>query len=244
MICPQHDRYVAGLQSAGRVLERIDELITFGERIAKDTLSRDRVPAQEYAEWRLECSSALARLFGAGSDLARAFLHPDKDPVVSGGGVATGPIPGLRHEHWHVLRMVGVLRAAKKRLSDDPLFSLRRPILAGFLISVVEGAKELLELGQKDAAAMFGRVALECELKERTGEAGVPIKKDKPTLSDFNDALLTAGVLKKHEWLQIKSYADIGNAAAHGKFDEYTEKEVGAMLQWIGDFTAGEEGGR
>ncbi len=266
--CPRHVRGVAGAQSIERVLKRLDRLIAVGERIVRDTeRALEKAPrsgkvappppydaifapraveglavsGSKYAAWRLECHNALVKLFGTESDLARAFQFPMEDSTLSFGKTSDfrrGKEVGLHY----VRRMVGVLLAAKSRLVDDPLFSLRRPILAGFLTSVINGAKDLLAEHLKDAAAMCGRVALEGELRERAAEAGVAMKKDRPVLSDFNDALLAAGALKKHEWLQIKSYADVGNAAAHGKFDEYTEEEVRAMLEWIGDFASSEEG--
>jgi len=38
------------------------------------------------------------------------------------------------------------------------------------------------------------------------------------------------------EWRQVQAWVDIGNAAAHGKFSDYTEHDVSNMLNGIESF--------
>ena len=59
-------------------------------------------------------------------------------------------------------------------------------------------------------------------------------KSDK--LSSICDKLKNRCLLALSEWRQIQAWTDIGNAAAHGKFNDYTEKDVQLMLDGIESF--------
>jgi len=54
----------------------------------------------------------------------------------------------------------------------------------------------------------------------------------------LNDELKAVEAYPKAQWRLIQAKLDIGNAAAHGKFDEYKKADVKRMLEDIERFMA------
>jgi len=54
----------------------------------------------------------------------------------------------------------------------------------------------------------------------------------------MNAELVKAGAYNKTIQKQVTAWADIGNNAAHGRPDEFTEDDVKNMLNGIVDFNA------
>ncbi len=221
---------------------RLDELIAEGDGMVEASekpgaYDRLYVSATQFSTWRLSCANALEQLFGEDSDLLKAFRDPLEYPTLRLG--VTEDHIGRRTNLLLLKSMVGVMKASKAKVGDDRIFSRHNQLLAGVYRSMTDAAESLLEAGYEDAAAIYCRVALEVELGQRVTRAGISIPtKKKPSLGDFNEALYRTGALKKHEWRAILRWADIGNAAAHGSFDEYTQKDVRDMLTWTSDFVA------
>jgi len=54
----------------------------------------------------------------------------------------------------------------------------------------------------------------------------------------LNDGLKKAERYKQVQWRQIQVCLDIGNNAAHGKFDQYTEENIRDQIDGIRRFIA------
>ena len=187
----------------------------------------------EYTRWAAECSNAIFKLFGKNSDLFKKFTE-------NNGSIEESIIENVPEDFYNYMRVqLGYVKAARNRLNDDILFKFREPIIIEIFGSILDQGKHFLKSGYKDIAAIYGRIVLENELREQCKREKVILEKEKPTLGDYNDALRKVGYLKTHEWRSIQRWADIGNAAAHGKFKEYAKKDVREMLNWISDFVKG-----
>jgi hypothetical protein len=138
---------------------------------------------------------------------------------------------------YQVDAITGLLIGALEDLERGFLANREMLIAAEIHDSLVEQAKHLLRAGYKDPAAVLGRVVLEDALRRIAASNAVdPGEK----ASKINDALKAAGRYPQPRWRQIQTWLDIGNAAAHGKFDEYTETDVAMQLEGITTFIATE----
>jgi aspartyl aminopeptidase len=103
--------------------------------------------------------------------------------------------------------------------------------------SILEQAKELNKSGYKDPAAVLTRVVIEDALRRLARREGVD---DKQKASQINDDLKGSGIYPQVQWRFIQAWLDIGNAAAHGKFGDYTEEDVVKMIEGVEQFLAAE----
>jgi len=58
--------------------------------------------------------------------------------------------------------------------------------------------------------------------------------------SVINDELKKRGKYPQSQWRFVQAWLDIGNAAAHGKFDEYKEEDVANLIRDVERFLATE----
>ena len=129
---------------------------------------------------------------------------------------------------------VAVFAAAKEDYEGGYLFSVRSLIKAEVLEDAIEQAKELLRVGLKDPAAILARVALEVTLKEMCTKADIPTAK----LDKMNVDLCKAGVYNMAKQKLITAWAEIGNKAAHGQWQEYSEQDASSMITDVEHFMA------
>ncbi len=109
-------------------------------------------------------------------------------------------------------------------------------IIAGEIFeSVIEESKHLLKTNHKDASAVLARVVVEDSLKRIARNIGIS---HEYKASRINDELRKIGIYSQPQWRLIQSWLDIGNAAAHGEFEIYTEDDVRNMLNGVEQFLA------
>jgi hypothetical protein len=89
----------------------------------------------------------------------------------------------------------------------------------------------------KDASAVLGRVVIEDALRRIARQENID---ETQKASKINDDLLKANRYAKPQWRLIQTWLDIGNSAAHGKFNEYDSEKVKSMFEGIGAFLAQE----
>jgi hypothetical protein len=81
------------------------------------------------------------------------------------------------------------------------------------------------------------RVVVEDALRRIARAEGI---NDSGTAARLNDALRDIGRSGKPMWRQIQTWLDVGNAAAHGHFDQYSEATVVQAIDDVGRFWAQE----
>lgn len=142
-------------------------------------------------------------------------------------------------------------------LSDNFIKSLRERVPLGEKSNIVEERTKNWDLPQirrflddkkqenlsyVPAAVLAGAI-LEDALRELCQRQNPPIPIEKPngqpkTLAPLIDDLRKANVINELKAKQLRSWADIRNAAAHGKFDDFTLGDVELMLAGIQKFVA------
>ena len=87
----------------------------------------------------------------------------------------------------------------------------------------------------KDLAAILARIVLEDALKRLAQREGID---ENQRASSVNDELKRQEVYPQTQWRLIQAWLDIGNAAAHGRFDEYRTEDVVSMTEGLERFLA------
>ncbi|MBN2447810.1 MAG: DUF4145 domain-containing protein [Phycisphaerae bacterium] len=101
-------------------------------------------------------------------------------------------------------------------------------VFADFLVQ----AEVLLEHDYKDAAAVIIRAVLEDGLRRICVSKGIPVKL-RDGVNDLAQALTKASMLTAVQKREIDAKREIGNAAAHGRFSEYTKQDVLAFHESV-----------
>ena len=145
--------------------------------------------------------------------------------------------PRLVQHSYEIFSIIGVLQGALDDLEGGYLRGTHFLLAAEVFDSILEQAQHLNQAGYKDPAAVLGRVVIEDALRRLAAEAGLDFS---GTASRVNDDLKKAARYSQPQWRLVQSWLDIGNSAAHGKFEEYRAQDVEAMLEGIAKFLAAE----
>ena len=215
-----------------RYAERLQELIEEGKAVAK--LERpssvgNYIQGEDDIKlnaWLTKTSNILETVFGAQSPQCRSF----KDVL---------PKDGIRSvsRAYDIHPITGVLAGALDDLEKGFLLGQEFLIAGEVFDSILEQAKELNKIGYKDPSAILARVVIEDALKRLARREGVD---DSQKASQLNDNLKKLGIYPQAQWRFIQVWLDIGNAAAHGKFGEYTEEDVMNMIKGVEQFLLAE----
>lgn len=114
------------------------------------------------------------------------------------------------------------------------LISFKQIVQAEVFDSELEQAKSLLQNGYKNAAAVIAGTVLETAIKEICLNNSIEL--DRKKLTHLNDELAKVGFYNKLQQKQITALADIRNNAAHGDYDQFTQKHVERMIEDIERF--------
>jgi hypothetical protein len=101
-----------------------------------------------------------------------------------------------------------ILKSVQTRF-ESSLFDIAQLVRADLFDSELDAARELAKKGFLRGAGAIAGVVLEKHLAQVSSNHSVTIRKQHPTISDFNDALKNAGVLDIPTWRQIQRLGDI-----------------------------------
>jgi hypothetical protein len=134
---------------------------------------------------------------------------------------------------YEIYPIVGMLSGALGDLQGGYLRDQEQLIAADVFDSVLEQASELNRQAYKDPAAVLMRVVLEDALRRLAKKNTLdPLQK----AAKLNDDLKRQSVYAQPQWRLIQAWLDIGNAAAHGNFGEYTSDDVFNAIHGVGQF--------
>lgn len=205
------------------VKRRFEELTEKAEKVqaARETTEYGghTIPGGPFHEWATNVQSLLARTLGPTSVHCQNF---DK---------LAGQFRGYEHEFENCR---AVFMAAREDYEGGYLFNVTALAKADALADAFSQGRELLRAGYKDPACVLARVALEVALKELAHEHGTPFGK----LERMNAELCKANVYNMAKQKQITAWADIGNKAAHGQWDQYDKNDARAMLDGVESLVA------
>lgn len=182
---------------------------------------RDGTSYRDYTQWKVQCQNLLRDVFGEDSEYYRWFDGIGK----------------RRFSRSKVGDHLAVVVGALEDLRGGFLIGQEFIVAGAVFDDVLQEAKHLQQAGHKDAAAVLGRTVLEDALRRLARSAEVD---DTGQVSGVNDRLKEAGLLTQPRWRGVRTMLDVGNAAAHGEFDQYDHGDVAKMLDDIEAFLATE----
>lgn len=141
--------------------------------------------------------------------------------------------------HFEVI--LSCVKSALESLRNGYLFETKALMYADVAVDYLEQAKQLMDAGYKDAAAVIGGSVLERHLRGMCDARGISTVKanGKPmSMNDLNDELARANVYNLLKKKQITAWADIRNNSAHGDYAKYNAADVDTMLRDVTSFCA------
>ena len=128
--------------------------------------------------------------------------------------------------------MKGILNAALTDYSEgfmaDNKLLVSAEIFADFLVQ----AEILLENDYKDAAAVVIRSVLEDGLRRLCVSNGVT-SSSREGVHQLAEKLVRKSVLTSLQFKEIEAKKEVGNSAAHGRFEDYTKEDVYAFHEFV-----------
>ena len=141
--------------------------------------------------------------------------------------------------------LLGILQALRADYAADRIRTFQELVHSDLFADLLEAADYLLGETYKDPAAVMAGGVLEQHLRELCRKHGIDTTittaggDTKPKMIDtMNADLAKATAYGKIEQKQVRAWAGIRNAAAHGKFGDYDENQVRQMVTGIRDFIA------
>lgn len=145
-------------------------------------------------------------------------------------------------------KLHGLLRGLQDDYESGMLEHLGRLIEVNIVADYFQQAERLLQEGHPGRhdhvpAAVLAGAVLEDALRRLCQRQTPPISITKPsgdpkTLNPLIDDLKQANVYSELKAKQLRAWADIRNAAAHGQFDDFSRSDVEQMLAGIQHFLA------
>lgn len=225
-----------------KYLTRFDELINKGEEIDKASASGIVFldsNFQSLVEWKVQCISLLNQVVPPNSvhiNLIEELKKPEEPNRVE-------------WVYRSILRKwLSYLKAIKADFQEGFLGDLTLAIEAEIAADYMGQSEQLLSEGKSGRydhvpAAVLAGAVLEKSLKTLCTKQTPPIltinAKGLPlTLNPLIDELKKVGVFNELKAKQLRAWADIRNAAAHGEFDNFNRSDVEGMIKGIGEFLA------
>lgn len=152
----------------------------------------------------------------------------------------------LNYEDIERRELAGILSGLKKSVNAGLLVNISHQIeakIAADYLGQAEGLLQEGQLGKYDhvpAAVLTGSI-LENSLRTLCKRASPEISTMKAngepkTLNTLIDDLKKANLFNELKAKQLRSWADIRNAAAHGEFDKFKREDVEQMLTGVRNF--------
>lgn len=235
-----------------KYIDRFDELITQGEiitqKIREDVVNHRTLTSSPLVmQWKTCCISLLSHVL-KGSNAHKYLIKEFEEIQIS------NPRKGTKG-YIDLLSMseaVSKLKAIKDDFENGFLANLSMQIEAEISANYMEQAEQLLIEGKSGAydhvpAAVLTGAVLEKSLRTLCDQQTPPIptfkqttkgKSEPLTLNPLIDELKKAAVFNELRAKQLRSWAGIRNAAAHGEFDEFSRSDVEQMIEGVKNFLA------
>lgn len=218
-----------------KVRSRFVELLTDANELAgwDSAWALNRVEAQKFHELKINLISLLTLLSNKHSEeliLDVRAIAADKGNVVAS----------------ELHKLVGIVRGLKDDYENGLLESLTDIIEANIAADYLGQAEQLLSEGQPGkydhvpAAVLLGAI-LEDALRRLCQRQNPPVpiadaKGQPKTLNPLIDDLKKSGLYNELKAKQLRAWADIRNAAAHGEFGKFTRQDVEQMIVGVQNF--------
>ena len=197
------------------ILLKFKELIDKAEVACNDFNSTHEINGDTYFELRVSSINLLIRLASENS----IYVHELKEMTPN------------------VFSIKGVLEAARNDYLQGFMADHKLLVSAEVFTDMLVQAEVLLDYDYKDAAAVICRAVLENGLRKLCESHKIEIEK-KETIDPLNTKLYKKNVYSSLVHKEITAKANIGNSAAHGKFNKYKKEDVVMFREYVLRFLA------
>ena len=141
------------------------------------------------------------------------------DQVLVDGSAA---IPEFRQQ-------LNIVEAAQSVLGSA-LANLEKILQADMFDSELDAARDLAKVGHLRSAGVLCGVVIEKHLGQVCKDRSIRIRKKRPTINDFGQALKDKGVVDVPLWRRLQHLSDIRNLCSHNREQEPTEEHVQELI--------------
>lgn len=208
-----------------RVLERLDGLISMGEKVLAtryllrgNVAGLDSVEDALFRQWR---TSSVAFLNALPSEYV--YRHEFENHCKHS------------YDYRHAEEGVAILRAAREDIEGGYLQKMETLVSASVFTDFLEMAEHLLDNGYKDPAASLAGAVLENGLRRICGSNNLTVKSD-DNISSLNKRLADNSVYNRLQQREIEVWNKVRDYADHGHFNEYMADDVEKMLGGVNKF--------
>lgn len=141
-----------------------------------------------------------------------------------------------------VNNLISILTSINEEITGGWIFTTKGLVSAEIFADFMDMAEHLLTENFKDPAAVMIGSVLEEHLRQLCQKNSIDIetiKKNRsvPKKADLLNSELTSNkVYNKLDQKNITAFLDLRNKAAHGKYSDYTKKQVELMYNGVMDF--------
>ena len=129
-------------------------------------------------------------------------------------------------------QQLAIVKAVKKRF-ESSLFDIRQLVQADLFDSELEAAKALVNNGFLRSGGALAGVVMEKHLAQVCENHRVKVRKRKPTIGDYNDALKNSGAIDTPRWRSNQHLGDIRNLCDHHRDREPNSEEVTELVDGV-----------
>jgi uncharacterized protein YeaO (DUF488 family) len=182
----------------------------------------ETVQKEKCIQWATSSSHLIRKIFGEDSDHYQNFK------------INLSKI-GENNNYQHIANSLSVLESAKDDYKNGYLFDTHILIEAEVFDDFLGQAEELFKKGYYQPSAVIAGCVLEDGLR-KLGQRKIPSFPTDKTIDPMNVELAKAGIYNALWQKKITALADLRNKAAHGKWTEFTEKDVEDMIRDVRRF--------
>lgn len=219
------------------LLKRFDELLDLGRKVSKMPCSFEDMPVvgegidrSAFISWQTRCVNLLTLIAEIKTPLRTQVEHCQK----------------MNNRKRNLDDIMAILQACRDDVAADMFSDLEKRVEAGVAVNYLEQAEQLMA-DKKDAnythvaAAVLVGAVLEKSLRTICKRHNPPISLAKPggkekTINPLIDDLKKANYFNEIEAKQLRTWADIRNAAAHGHSEKFLRNDVSLMIDGIQNF--------
>lgn len=217
------------------ISKRFEELIARGGELYKNSYKRWEMQGtystkelsdnifSDCVAWKLSSKNLLQKVYGEDSEPYTIFNKIYSQYAESNRS---------QYDKENISQSLGVLKSAKEEFDLGFTHKIMHILSVEFFDNILDQSKELLKKGYKDPAAILGRVIIENTLKDLSRRNNIQLNEGEGA-SSLNEKLKSLNVFTLPQFKLCRTYIEIGNDAAHGNFDKYSQDDIKKMFEYI-----------
>ena len=146
---------------------------------------------------------------------------------------------GKKHSSSRAVELLGVAQALRDDYAAGQMRSVEELVHADVFSDFLDMAKELLDKGFKDPAAVVAGSVLEEQLRQLAGKAGIAVEgaDGKSKKAETLNVELGKQVYASAQQKAVTAWLGLRNDAAHPGDKQHAASEVALLIESVRDFT-------